>query len=141
MRRVTLPGPIALLLALAACPLLALAAAQAWESWQIVRGSRSAVGTVVANQYAPDSDGGGSYLPVVTFEPPDSQPITFTDGVGSLPPDYPVGSRVTVLSTPSSPRAARIGDWKRLWLVPTLLAIVGALPLIVAALLRRMPRI
>jgi hypothetical protein len=96
--------------------------------------STEVLGTVVGNSYSTTNDGGtesGAYYPVVEFTGSDGQTVRFTDGAGSLPPDYQIGARVPVLYDPESNPPARIRSWKRLWFVPVLLVVIGLLPLAV----------
>lgn len=97
---------------------------------QLSRGQQT-LGTVIGNRSTVDQRDGAeehSFQPEVSFRSSDGHVHHFTDGVGSLPPDFAVGDSVTVLYTPATPESARIVSWKRLWFVPTLLIFVGLLP-------------
>jgi hypothetical protein len=50
--------------------------------------------------------------------------------VGSSPPAYEVGERVTILYDPTSPKEAKINSFGELWLWPLLLGILGGLDLL-----------
>lgn len=83
-------------------------------------------GTVVDNLWQAFASGGAAYVPKVEFVTAGGELVIFTDGTGSIPPDYEPGDQVELLYDPDSPRDARIVTWKRLWLVPTILISVGA---------------
>jgi hypothetical protein len=90
-----------------------------------------ATGTVVDNSYSTTQDGttvSGAYYPVVDFTTAAGETIRFTDGAGSLPPDYEIGATVPVLYDPAGVERPRLASWKRLWLVPTLFIVLGLLP-------------
>jgi len=76
---------------------------------------------------------GASYAPVVDFRTMEGETIRFTDGVGTIPPDYEVGAEVKVLYDPHDAHNAQVVSWKRLWLGPTLLIGSGLLPVLIAA--------
>lgn len=93
-------------------------------------------GTVVDNSYATTNQDGtvsGAYYPVVEFTDAAGAVVRFTDGVGSLPPDYAAGARVDVVYNPHDPKDARVYTWKRVWLAPTIFVAVGLLPTAIAA--------
>lgn len=92
------------------------------------------VGTVVDNSYSSvliDGVASGAYHPVVEFIGKDNRKERFTEGIGSLPPDFEVGEKVEILYNPQDIKDVRINTWKRLWLVPTIFCLVGLLPIIV----------
>jgi hypothetical protein len=112
-------------------PFLGVGLVEMGKSWRIVNSYAAATGTVVRNSYSVDDEGGGAYYPVVEFKPNDGRPVQFTSGIGSSPPDYAEGEQVAVLYDPENPRQAYIHSWKRLWFAPTLLTVIGLLPLII----------
>jgi hypothetical protein len=61
----------------------------------------------------------------------EGQTVRFTDGVGTVPPDYEIGAEVKVLYDPDDARNAQVVSWKRLWLGPTLLICAGLVPILV----------
>lgn len=67
--------------------------------------------------------------PVVKFETPDGGTVTFEDPVGT---DLPlrIGRRVAVLYDPRDPQRARIRSSVRLWLLPTVMVMLGAVALV-----------
>jgi len=121
-------------------PFTAIGAWEAIETSGQLRSHVRAEGTVVENRLVTDRRDGvveQSYVPVVEFRNAQGQITRFTDGVGSLPPDYAVGERVPIAFDPAEPSRARITSWKRLWLVPTILIVVGLLPAVVCAVVFR----
>ncbi len=99
--------------------------------------SAQVTGTVVANSYATTQDGttvSGAYYPVVAYTTAAGQTVRFTDGVGSLPPDYALGAAVPVVYDPAGVQPPRLASWKRLWFAPTLFLGIGLLPASVFAL-------
>ena len=128
------PGILVLTLTmLVGCPFLGIGLSEVYKTAQLISAFVSTRGTVVDNAYSTDSgpDAGGAYYPVVEFKPEDGKPMRFTDGIGSLPPDYEPGAQVEVLYNPKNADEARINSWKRLWLAPTLITLVGALPILI----------
>jgi hypothetical protein len=106
-------------------------------SSELERGVR-AQGTVVENRLVSEQREGNeehAYLPVVEYRDQGGNAVRFTDGAGSLPPDYAVGERVELSFDPTNPSRARIVSWKRSWLVPTILIVAGLLPSTVCALI------
>jgi len=110
---------------------------------ELGRGAR-AEGTVVGNRLVSDRRDGvdeHAYVPEVEFRDLLGHSVRFTDGTGSLPPDYAVGERVQVSFARENPTRARILSWKRLWLAPTIFIVAGLLPgLVVAIVLWRVGR-
>jgi hypothetical protein len=113
-------------------PFLLIGLAEAFKSQQLERSWVSTRGTVVDNYWEAFAQGGAAYVPVVDFETLDGQTVRFTDGIGSIPPDYEVGTEVTVLYDPDDVHKARVVSWKRLWFAPTLITCVGLLPVLIA---------
>jgi hypothetical protein len=113
-------------------PFLLIGLSEAFKSLQLERSWISTRGTVVDNYWEAFAQGGAAYVPVVDFETLDGQTVRITDGIGSIPPDYAVGTEVQVLYDPDDIRKARVVSWKRLWFAPTLITCVGLLPVLVA---------
>ena len=121
-------------------PFLGIGLHEAYRNNRDIENFALASGMVVGNSYANvfnDGQVSGVYLPIVEFVLPDGRKIRFTDRVGSLPPDYEVGASLEIIYNPDNPSNARINSWKRLWLVPVLLMIVGSLPFIVGIIISR----
>ena len=115
------------------CPFFGIGAYEAIEAQQEAKTSTIVAGTVVDNSYQTtynDGNEDGAYYPVVEFADSTGETVRFTDGVGSLPPDYEVGEQVQVLYNPEGTYPARISSWKRVWLVPILLMCVGGMPIL-----------
>ena len=99
-----------------------------------------AVGRVTGNTYSQtniDGNVSGAYHPVVEFTDKNGDKKRFTDGIGSLPPDYEAGAEVEVVFDPEMPDKARIYSWKRFWLAPSIFITAGLLPLIIAFIATR----
>ena len=97
-------------------------------------------GIVTGNAYSltnTDGNVSGAYHPVVEFTDIRGNKLKFTDGIGSLPPDYETGSQVEVVFDAENSQNARIHSWKRFWLAPAIFIIVGLLPILIAFILIR----
>jgi hypothetical protein len=119
---------------LAGCPFFGIGAYEAVEAQQETQTFIAVTGTVVDNSYQTTYNNGneeGAYYPVVEFTVSTGEKVRFTDGVGSLPPDYEAGEQVPVLYNPEDMHEARLNTWKRVWFVPTLLICIGGLPILV----------
>ena len=121
-------------------PFAAIGACEASNTRAELRRDARTQGLVVDNRLVTDQRDGieeHAYVPVVEFRDANGRAVRFTDPNGSLPPDYASGDRVDVAFDPSDPTRARITSWKRLWLVPTILVVVGLLPSAVCAIVLR----
>lgn len=91
----------------------------------------SVEGTVVelVESVSRDSDGHRSrtYRPTVEFQLGSGETRTFTSSMGSSPPAYDVGERVTVLYDPQDPGDARLQGTFALWGVSLILGGMGAI--------------
>jgi len=124
--------PFMLIPIVVGAPFLLIGLSEAYKTVQLERSSISARGTVVDNMTVAFASG-ASYAPVVDFRTMEAGMVRFTDGVGTIPPDYEVGAEVKVLYDPDDVHSARVVSWKRLWLGPTLLIGAGLLPVLIAA--------
>ena len=70
-------------------------------------GALRADGEVVALDFSRNSDGGGSYHPVIRFVTARGESIQYRSNTGCNPPCYDVGERVAVLYDPGQPTRAR----------------------------------
>jgi predicted heme/steroid binding protein len=89
--------------ALISLPFLGLGLYEAYENQKRINAFISTNGTVIDNSYATinqDGTASGAYYPVVEFRQETANVVRFTDGVGSLPPDYAAGTRVAVMYNP-----------------------------------------
>ena len=81
-------------------------------SWLYTRESRftsravHTTGTVVDLDYSRNSDGGGTYHPVVVFRTQRGDTVRFRSSVGTSPPSHKIGERIEVLYDPDNPGAA-----------------------------------
>ena len=127
-------GPISrwvtLILLVFGLPFICVGLYEAAETQGAVRRGSAAQGTVVDNRYQTVTGGtnvSGAYHPIVEFITAEGRRVRFTDGIGTLPPDYAIGAPVRVLYDPADFQAAR------LWFAPTLFLVIGALPVTVFA--------
>jgi hypothetical protein len=130
---------VAIILLIAGAPFVLLGVYEAVDTQNMLGRFSQVDGTVVDNSYATTQDGSnvsGAYYPVIEFSTASGEVVRFTDGVGSLPPDYAEGASVRVAYDPAGPRTARLVSWKRLWFAPTLFLIIGLLPSVVFQLWR-----
>jgi hypothetical protein len=114
-------------------PFLLIGLSEVYKVVQLERSWVSTNGTVVDNVVVAFATG-ASYAPVVDLQTMEGQTVRFTDGVGTIPPDYEVGTEVKVLYDPDDVHSARVASWKRLWLAPTIITCVGLLPLLVGVI-------
>jgi hypothetical protein len=125
--------PFLLIPLIAGAPFLLIGLSQVYRVVQQERNWISAAGTVVDNVVVARATG-ASYAPVVDFRTMEGKTVRFTDGVGTIPPDYEIGAEVRVLNDPDDVHNAQVVSWKRLWLGPTLLICAGLLPMLIGAL-------
>jgi len=116
---------------LVGCPFLCVGLSEVYKTAQMVNASALARGTVIGNTFRPFAEGGAAYVPVVEFQTRDEQMVRFTDGIGTYPAEYEVGTQVNVLYDPQDAQSARANSWKRLWFGPTLITSIGALPILI----------
>lgn len=125
---------VALILAIVGLPFFCIGLSEAFQNKKQLETFVSTDGTVVGNYYSTVSDGTnvtGAYQPTIEFFTTEGNKIRFTDGAGSLPPDYETGEQVKVLYNPANQNEARINSWKRMWFVPTLFCAISVMPLLV----------
>ena len=125
-------SPFLLIPLVVGAPFLLIGLSEVYRVVQLERSWVSTHGTVVDNVVVARATG-ASYTPVVDFRTMEAGMVRFTDGVGTIPPDYEVGAEVKVLYDPDDVHSARVVSWKRLWLGPTLLIGAGLLPVLIAA--------
>ena len=113
---------------------VALLAAGLYAAMDIARLEASglrAPGAVVRLKSESGSGAGSgySYHPIVRFRTDRNATIEFKDSIGSNPPSYRVGDKVTVLYRPDDPRGHAIIDRGPLWnwAIPALLLLGAAL--------------
>ena len=126
-------SPFLLIPLVVGAPFLLIGLSQVYRVVQLERSWISTRGTVVDNMVVAFATG-ASYAPVVDFRTLEGETVRFTDGVGTIPPDYEVGTEVKVLYDPDDVHSARVASWKRLWLAPTLITCVGLLPILLGVL-------
>jgi len=81
-----------------------------------------------------DDDGSSStFKPVVKFNAPGGEEVSFTSSFSSRPPAYDVGEAVAVLYEPGDLHGARIKGFGSLWLGPLILGGLGAVFSIIGA--------
>lgn len=96
---------------------------------RLVMDGESASGVVIDLERGSSTSSGSSrptWFPIVRFETPDGQSVTFRHRTGQSPPAYEKGDGVPVIYLPDAPDQALIeeGFWN--WLLPVLLLVVGA---------------
>ncbi len=77
----------------------------------------------------------GVYYPVVEFTLPSGETITFTSDYGTRPASHKVGQSVTVRYDPDDPQKAEVDSALSIWLVPGILAFIGAIVCCLSVLL------
>lgn len=116
---------------------------EAYEGYRDLRSHSNTIGIVTENSYQVTTQDGypsGSHHPVVEFQDADGNKRVFTDGIGSLPPDYEPGTKIEVVYDPAATEKARIYSWKRFWLAPCIFMAVGLIPfLIFILIIRKIP--
>lgn len=115
-------------------PFLSIGLFESYKNILTFKTFTQTTGTVVENSYSTvliDGIPSGAYHPVVEFLNENDQKTRFTEGIGSLPPDFEIGEKVNIFINPQDTSDVRINTWKRLWLVPVIFCLVGLLPIIV----------
>jgi len=84
-------------------------------------GGVKAPGIVVDLDYSQDSDGDGSYRPVVEYRDSEGRTRTYHSSTGSNPPNYEVGERVTIIYQRDNPTRAVIDGFFDRWFLPVFL--------------------
>jgi hypothetical protein len=112
---------------------------------RFVREAARATGTVTDFDYSRDSDGGGSYHPIVAFTTEAGERVSFRSRAGRNPPAFAVGETVPVLYARANPQAARTATFFGLYggsFVTGLLAVIfGAIGFTWLGIERRAKRI
>lgn len=70
---------------------------------------------------------GNQSSPVVRFNLPNGDPITFQSSLRSSPPRYEVEEMVTVRYDPEEPTNAAIVGWWEQWLLVTIMGVFGTI--------------
>jgi hypothetical protein len=76
---------------------------------------------------------GTTYAPVFLFTDAADAKHKVYSSLSSYPPAYEVGEKVTILYDPDKPQKAKIEGFFSLWLVPFILAAIGGLDCLFAA--------
>lgn len=84
-------------------------------------------GTVVDLVYAPSSDGGGGYRPIVRFLTREGEEIEYESNTSSSPAAYDVGEVVGIYYDPANPNDAMIDGFLDQYLAPLILGSVGGI--------------
>jgi hypothetical protein len=112
-------------------PFFIIGLSDAHKSLSAVRNLTPATGRVVGNAMRLDPRGTQSYVPVVEFRTKDGRAVRFTDwSVGTIPPTYKAGDKVSLVYDPSDPETARIKSWMRLWFGAAILMVAGLVPVV-----------
>jgi hypothetical protein len=130
-------GPIPTIIVFAvSLPFLIIGITGIFQAKQAADQYTRSPGKVVGNDYLGITDLEDStrtswaYYPVVRFTSDSGQEFTFTDGVGTYPPEFEAGEIVEVLYDPEQPQQAKIDSWKRVWFAPFWISGIGLLPII-----------
>lgn len=119
------------ILAVCCLPFFLVGLYEAYKNYREISGFVHTGGIVVGNYYSTsyhDGNVSGAYQPEVEFLLPTGDKARFTDGIGSLPPDYETGEKVEVVYDPNNPQKARINSLKRIWFAPVLFMAIGLVP-------------
>jgi hypothetical protein len=101
-----------------------------YKSWE--GDSVAVTGTVVANKMGTSSEGNTLYYALVEYPAPDGKTEQLTDSIGQFP-GHDVGDKLTIRYKTDDPQGtARIWSFVRVYLVWTILAIVGGVPAVIA---------
>lgn len=84
-------------------------------------------GTIVDLIASRSSEGGTVYRAVVAFKTAEGRDVQWTESMASNPPAGQPGDEVPVKYDPTNPEEARIAKPFRLWFLPGLLGLLGAL--------------
>lgn len=82
-------------------------------------------GTVIEQRYISDSDGSGTYAPVVSFRTQRGETYKFTSSTSSNPPSFGVGEKVEVAYQDDNPLDAQINTFWELYLGVIILGGMG----------------
>ncbi len=80
-------------------------------------------GVVIDLDYVTDSDGDGSYRPVVEFRDRDGVSRIYHSNSGSNPPSFRRGEEVTIYYLPHEPERALVDSFTERYLVPLILGL------------------
>ena len=107
--------------------LLAAAARILRRTGAFLRRAVATTGEVVALETVPPTDSQElpTYRPTVAFTIGSTQRIRFESMAHSNPAEHAVGARVPVLYDPERPQDARIASFTGLWLLPSILGVLG----------------
>ena len=129
-------------LLLFAVVLIGLALYQANKTWRLETAGVRAPGEVVRLN-AEESSDSTSYYPVVRYRTQANETVEFKDSIGSNPPSYRSGDKVTVLYLAANPQRQAIidrGFWN--WAIPAILLFAALfLACISIAILRNRTRL
>ena len=94
------------------------------------------------SEYSSSGHGSYSYYPVVRYRTAQNLSVEFKDSIGTNPPSFRPGDKVTVLYLAEDPRMQAMIDRGRFWnsALPLALALAGILLLWLFVILRRTRR-
>lgn len=99
----------------------------------LLRNGKKAAAIIFKNNFHPDSDGGGTYYPVVTFLTDKQEWITQELNIGYSPPKSE-GAKLQVVYDPEDPTNVEINSSLYLEVLPRLLVAFGIVGLVFGAL-------
>ncbi len=106
---------------------LSFSALQLYEQYQLSKNGVETQGTVIELAEHTSNDG-TTYAPVVQFQTKNNRPVTFVSSTWSIPPEYAVNDRVTVVYLPEHPEQAEIKGAGTVLLI--IFAVLGSLLII-----------
>ena len=116
------------------CGLLVAALAVFFHTWHFTRNATRTTGTVVELRESKDKyDGSISYAPVFRFRDSTGTEQTITSSLSQRPAGFEVGESVPVLYRTAAPNSARIDSFSQVWGPSCLLAIFGAVQLLIGS--------
>jgi hypothetical protein len=107
------------------CLMLAIAIFLWINTKRFIANSRSTQGTVVELIEVRNDEGSVTYKPVVQYQAPNGELITYTASFSSKPAPYDVGEIVEVMYAPDDPHDILLRGFMSQWFAPTLLGGMG----------------
>jgi hypothetical protein len=111
-------------------------------SWHFIRVAQRTSGTVIEmREHAGKDSGDISYAPTFRFQDASGASYTVSSSIFSAPPEFHVGDTVPVLYLHDDTRNAKIDSYWQVWMMPSLLGIIGGIDLPVGLIILFWPKI